>query len=304
LNNNGSLAADKIFSPSNKEIIVSQLKGGISGRVTSLNVQADGKILASGFFRFYVQPNYNLVGANGQDSVHLDSIQVNGLVRLMPDGSFDSTYNYDHALHMGNEGPNGYIYRSLLLPDGKLLIGGSFTKYNGQSVNRIARLNTDGSIDPSFTIGAGPDQSVENFARQPDGKILVVGTFNNFGGLKMPRAARINENGTIDPTFNLGVGTTGYFSSIGFMPGGEIILGGSFTEYNGLKRNNLVVLNANGSFHPTYNSMGGVTADKNGNTGYVTRILQQTGEKSMLVVGTFTKFDYRDANRLVRITYP
>lgn len=304
LNNNGSLAADKIFSPSNKEITISALKGGVSGRVSGLDVQADGKILLTGSFRFYVQPNFNLVGMAGQDSVHLDSIQVNGLVRLMPDGSFDSTYNYDLAMHMGKEGPNGYIYRTLLLPDGKLLVAGAFTKFNGQTANRLVRLNTDGSVDPSFAVGAGADQGISDMARQADGKIVLVGGFNNFGGLKAPRAVRINADGTVDPTFNIGEGANGYFANVGFMPGGEIILSGNFTEFSGLKRNNVIVLNSNGSVHPAYNSNGGVTADKDGNYGYITRVLPQQGEKSLLLVGTFTKFDYRDANRFVRITYP
>lgn len=304
LNNNGSLAADKIFSPSNKEITISALKGGVAGRVTGLDVQADGKILLTGSFRFYVQPNFNLVGMAGQDSVHLDSIQVNGLVRLMPDGGIDSTYNYDLAAHMGKEGPNGYIYRTLLLPDGKLLVAGAFTKFNGQTANRLVRLNTDGSVDPSFTIGAGADQGISDMARQADGKIVLVGGFNNFGGLKAARAVRINADGTVDPTFNIGVGANGYFANVGFMSGGEIILSGNFTEFSGLKRNNVIVLNPNGSVHPAYNSNGGVTADKDGNYGSITRVLPQQGEKSLLIVGTFTKFDFRDANRFVRITYP
>ncbi|MFX1704441.1 DUF5008 domain-containing protein [Chitinophaga sp. CC14] len=304
LNNNGSLAADKIFSPTGKEITVSSLKGGISGQVANMHVQADGRILLTGFFRFYVQPNYNLTGAAGQDSVHLDSVQINGLVRLMPDGSLDSTYNYDLAKHMGKEGPNGYINRSILLPDGKLLIAGTFTKYNGQAVNRIARLNADGSIDPSFSAGAGPDQNILNMTRQADGKLIIVGRFNTFGGLKLANVARINENGVVDPTFNVGAGSNGYLFNAHVMPGGEVIVSGIFTEFSGLVRNNMIVLTDKGAIHPSYNTIGGVTLDQNANSGGITQILPQVGEKSLLVVGTFTKFDYRDANRFVRITYP
>ncbi|HEY9261385.1 IPT/TIG domain-containing protein [Chitinophaga sp.] len=304
LNNNGSLAADKIFSPSAKDITVSALKGGVSGTVASMKVQADGKILLAGLFRFYVQPNFNLTSSLGLDSVHLDSIQVNGLVRLMPDGSLDSTYNYDLAKHMGKEGPNGYIYQSILLPDGKLLIAGSFTRYNGQAVNRIARLNTDGSLDPSFTVGAGADQLVENMAMQADGKVVLVGNFNNYGGVSAPHIARINANGVLDPTFNVGKGSDGYVHDISFMPGGQIILSGSFSQFGDLKRNNMIVLNADGSVHPTYNSNGGFKINLSARNWGIMKIVQQAGEKSMLVVGSFTEFDYRGANRIARITYP
>ncbi|NLR57328.1 DUF5008 domain-containing protein [Chitinophaga polysaccharea] len=310
LNNNGSLSANRIQSPNGKDITVSALKGGVSGAVENIHVQPnDGKILLTGNFRFYVQPNFNLktVGT-ALDSVHLDSIQVNGLIRLMPDGGIDSTYNYDLAKHMGKEGANGFIYRSILLPDGKLLIAGSFTKYNGQAVNRLARLNADGSLDASFTPGAGADQVIGSMERQPDGKIILTGSFNMYGGVKVPHIVRINENGTIDPGFNVGEGTDGFIYNVGIMPGGQIILSGVFTQFNKLQRNNMIVLNADGSVHATYNSFGGFSAvgdnGANGNANSVNRVIPQAGEKSLLVVGSFTKFDFRTANRIVRVTYP
>lgn len=304
LNNNGSLAADKIFSPSGKDITISALKGGVSGTVDNIHVQTDGKILLAGIFRFYVQPNYQLTSSLGLDSVHLDSVQVNGLVRLMPDGGLDSTYNYDGVKHMGKEGPNGFIYRSILLPDGKLLIAGTFTKYNGQAVNRIARLNADGSLDPSFITGAGADQLIGNMAMQADGKIILTGNFNNYGGTPAPHVVRINDNGVADPTFKVGKGPAGFVYDISFMPGGEIILSGMFDQFSDLKRNNIIVLKADGAIHPTFNSNGGFKTNPDARDWGIMKIVQQTGEKSMLVVGSFKEFDYRVANRIARITYP
>lgn len=304
LNNNGSLAANRIALPSGKDLAVSILKGGISGSVDNMHVQADGNILLTGGFRFYVQPNFMLTSSLGLDSVHLDSIQINGLVRLTPDGGIDSTYNYDLVKHMGNEGPNGFINKSILLPDGKLLIAGTFTKYNGQPVNRIARLNTDGSLDPSFIVGAGADRGIDNMERQADGKILLTGSFNNYGGIPVPHLARINDNGVVDPTFNVGKGTSGFIYNISFMPGGQIILSGIFNKFGDLERNNVIVLNADGSIHPTFNSNGGITLSPSANSGGILKIVQQAGEKSMLVAGSFTRYDYRVANRIVRITYP
>ncbi|MBS0031559.1 IPT/TIG domain-containing protein [Chitinophaga sp. 22321] len=304
LNNNGTLAADKIILPSGKDLTVSKLKGGISGSVGNLHVQADGGILLTGSFRFYVQPNFQLTSSLGLDSVHLDSIQVNGMVRLTPDGGLDSTYNYDLVKHMGKEGPNGFINRSILLPDGKMLIAGNFTKYNGQTVNRIARLNADGSLDPTFVSGAGADQAIVNMARQADGKIVLVGGFNNFGGTLVPHIARINANGVVDPTFNAGKGSNGFFYDISFMPGGQIILSGIFSQFGDLQRNNIIVLNADGSIHPSFNTNGGITLSPDAVSGGIMKIVQQEGEKSMLLVGTFTRFDYRNANRIVRIVYP
>ncbi|MFY0254535.1 IPT/TIG domain-containing protein [Chitinophaga sp. 30R24] len=304
LNNNGTLARDKIFTPSGRDVAVSILKGGVSGQATAVLPQEDGRIILTGYFRFYVQPNYQLTNSVGLDSIHLDSIQVNGIIRLMADGGIDSTYNYDLSKHMGKEGPNGYINRSILLPDGKLLIVGSFTKYNGQPANRIARLNIDGSLDPTFTPGVGPDQSINTLERQADGKLILVGSFNSYGGLQAPGIVRINENGVVDPSFNAGNGSNGYVYSLGIMPGGEVIVGGIFSQFSNARCNNIIVLNPDGSVHPAFNSGGGITLSDYAVSGAINKVIQQKDEKGILIVGSFTKFDFRTANRIVRITYP
>jgi hypothetical protein len=45
----------------------------------------------------------------------------------------------------------------VLQPDGKIVLGGRFTTFNTYSFNRIVRLNSDGSIDSSFSVGSGFD---------------------------------------------------------------------------------------------------------------------------------------------------
>src|SRR5690606_3293323 len=66
--------------------------------------------------------------------------------------------------------------------------------YNGQNRNRIARLNTDGSLDTSFTIGSGFNGHVFSIALQSDGKILVGGRFTEYNGQSQNRIARIEVN--------------------------------------------------------------------------------------------------------------
>ncbi|CAL1519702.1 IPT/TIG domain-containing protein [Chitinophaga sp. MM2321] len=305
LYNNGSLETNKIILPvSQKEQTVSVLRGGVSGQVGALHLQPDNKIIAVGAFRYYVQPDFNLKTVDGTlDSVHLDSIMVNNMVRLDADGGIDSTFNYDLVNHRGREGANGSINRSLLLPDGKLLIAGNFTKYNGQPVNRLARLNTDGSLDPSFNPGSGADQPIYNFERQPDGKYLIVGAFNNYNGQKTPHIVRINEDGAIDPSFKVTKGADGNVFAIGIMPGGEIVLSGTFKQFDDLSRNNFIVLKSDGSVHPGYNTNGGISLGENAVRGGINRFVQQPAEKSMLAVGSFTRYDFRTSNRIVRITY-
>src|SRR5882724_6949641 len=48
-------------------------------------------------------------------------------------------------------GPNSWVWAIALQPDGKLLVGGQFTSFNGVPRNQIARLNVDGSVDTNFS---------------------------------------------------------------------------------------------------------------------------------------------------------
>jgi uncharacterized delta-60 repeat protein len=99
--------------------------------------------------------------------------------------------------------------------DGKVLIGGLFTSYNGTSRGYVARLNTDGSLDTGFlATGAGaggltyPD--VNSIAVQSDGKVLIGGLFTSYNGTSRGYVARLNTDGSLDTGFlATGAGATG-----------------------------------------------------------------------------------------------
>ncbi|HEU4554757.1 MAG TPA: IPT/TIG domain-containing protein [Chitinophaga sp.] len=303
LYNTGGLETENITRPSGKVQPVSVLKGGVSGVVTGLHVQPDGKMIVIGYFRYYVKPNYNLVTVNGADSLHLDSTMVNFMARLYPDGTLDTSYNYDLQNHRGKEGVNGSINKSIYLPDGKVLIVGTFTKYNGQPAQRIARINTDGSLDPTFKSSAGANFPIYDVAQQPDGKLIVAGLFTTYAGVTVPYIARLLPDGALDPSLQVGKGVDGAVYNISIMPQGEILLSGSFTKFNDVTRNNVVVLNPDGSVHPAYNTNGGINLGTNDVNGAFAKVLQLPDEHAMLAVGSFTKFDFRQCNRILRIKY-
>src|SRR5690554_7231419 len=74
---------------------------------------------------------------------------------LAQPGALDLTFNpNDFGSGMGT-GANDEVYTTVLQSNGKILIGGNFTSYNGVPRNGIARLNSDGSIDNSFDRGSG-----------------------------------------------------------------------------------------------------------------------------------------------------
>jgi len=133
--------------------------------VRALVRQPDGRIVVAGYFT-----TYNTASV------------PNGLMRINGDGSLDGTFN------PGGSGPfvSGYhVVNSLVLQtDGRIVLGGYFTSYNGDEVapDHIIRVNSDGSLDNTFNYGAGRGANGEVFslALQPDGKVLVAGSFTGY----------------------------------------------------------------------------------------------------------------------------
>ena len=98
------------------------------------------------------------------------------LARVNADGSLDTVFN-------AAQGPNRPVRAMALQDDGKLIIGGLFTRINSTNRNAIARLNSDGTLDDSFNPGAGADNPVYAIALLPDNKAVIGGSFTTFNGV-------------------------------------------------------------------------------------------------------------------------
>lgn len=123
-------------------------------------------------------------------------------------------------------------------PDGKVFICGSFSFYNGTPVKKLARLNTDGTLDETFAIqGTGFDGFLYDFAIQPDGKIIVVGNFHSYNGTTKHHVVRLNSNGVLDDTFDAGDAFSGTAVDgarcVALQSDGKIIVGGASTVGSG-----------------------------------------------------------------------
>jgi len=98
--------------------------------------------------------------------------------------------------------PNGAVAALAVQGDGGLIIGGGFTQVGMTSRNRIARLNPDGSVDPNFDPGTGPNGSVSAIAVQSYGKILIGGQFSDVSGTPRGGLASLFSGGGLDASFN------------------------------------------------------------------------------------------------------
>jgi uncharacterized delta-60 repeat protein len=159
----------------------------------------------------------------------------------------------DPAFNPGEGHINRIVKKVLPQPDGKLLVGGSFLIVRGAARNRIARLNPDGTADPSFNPGSGADKDVDSMALQPDGKVAVVGQFTTMNGASRNRVAVLNPDGTLDATFLPGAGANGEVMCVAVQSDGKILIGGLFSSYGGTARNRIARLNPSGRLDPTFN---------------------------------------------------
>ena len=242
--------------------------GSVNGEINCMQVLSNGQILISGSFTSY-NP---------------------GIARLNADGSPDLTFNMSGGFTGIN---NGRIQAFAVQSDGKIVVVGglAFTAYNGTTVNAIARLNADGSLDAAFNSGPTSGFDAPSFngavSVQPDGKILVGGDFTTYKNVAVPRGLiRLNSDGTRDNSFNtsgIGVNSGGSVTApIIVQPDASILICGNFSQYGFLPRNCLARLNPDGTADNTFNPAGpnvpGVT-------------LSRLADGRLLVSGNFTQYD-------------
>lgn len=227
--------------------------------VDELHMQPDGRILVRGKF----------LGYNG--------ITRRTLAQLMPDGELDTSF--DPGI-----GPGGGLPLDMAVqPDGRIVIAGYFTSYAGVTRNRVARLNSDGSLDASLDPGGGADNWVHCVALQADGKILIGGTFVTFNGTPRARITRLNADGSLDNTFDPGTGANNTVRAILPLPDGTILIAGSFTSYNGVPRLRIARLLADGTLDTGFEPGGGANDAISG--------IHRLADGKLLVTGPFTSVD-------------
>ena len=120
-----------------------------------------------------------------------------------PPGSPNGTFNCP--------GMNGSIYSLALQPNGEILAAGNFTAVGTTVINRIARLNTDGSLDTSFLNDLdGANAAVNSIVCQTTlsdaGRVLIGGAFTSVNDQNRYFIARLMSDGSVDSSFNPGGG--------------------------------------------------------------------------------------------------
>ena len=310
---------------------------GANGIVRSIVIQGDGKLLIGGSFTSVndtARTNVARLNADGSldtnffsaaSSVQTMAPQLDGNVMLgggwsssagttryalcarlnsngAPDGSFQSQFAGSCAVPWSCVTPS--VNAVAAQADGKVVVGGMFTSVNGVTRYAIARLNANGSSDPSFTSLIwqdvfGNNGSLNALILQPDGRILVGGIFNYISFDTRANIARLNTNGTVDATFLNGLdGVAGNVNALALQRDGKVLVGGIFSAVNGVARHGIARLNGDGTLDTRFqNGMSGVSGAFISGINAVA--VQSDGK--VLIAGSFTNVNGVVRNGFARL---
>jgi len=240
--------------------------------ITTLTLQSDGKILVGGTF------------------TNIDGVVRIGIARLNLDGSVDGSFDPDLGPRAAGASWIPPLSAITLQADGRILIAGLFTLFDGRPRNFLARLYSNGSLDTSFDAGLGPQENnyvaspISALAIQPDGDILVGGRFRRFNGLPLAHLVRLHADGGVDGSFTLTLGGRypwyyPFLTRLVLQPDGNILIGGAFSSVNGTERAFIARLNGQGSLDTGFDPATVFTPTQTGNYDFLDwMILQPNGQ--------------------------
>lgn len=263
-----SLAIDPTFRP-----MFTTTEGS---SLAAVAVQADGRLLVAGTFDL------------------LQGRPCNGLARLDPQGNVDP----DFAFWPGVEGSVNTV---VIQPDGAILVGGRFTRVNGEPRPSLARVHADGRLDDRFKPVLGGADGFEVFAVrvQADGRVVVGGDFRSAGHLPRRGIVRLLPDGSVDEEFAPGAGAEDAFGAVhdlALVPGGQVIAAGYFTKFNGFQRPGLVRLDSAGGVDPGFTPMLDWTQGLP-----AVQLVRRQPDGKLLVAGRFDRIGATPCNALARL---
>lgn len=251
--------------------------------VTALDVQADGKIIVAGYRATMVCTEINGCPVTLRHFVG----------RFHRDGSRDEGFFPSSVSGLGTIEP---VRTLAVRPDGRILLAGQFAAINGVPRNGIALLRGDGVLDDAFVPmrGLAADDSVEAAAFQPDGRVVLAGTFtpNEAGG---PRSViRLLPDGSLDPSFDAGRSLQGRARVLDVQPDGRVLVGGDFTVVKPDLTTHLFIarLHPNGTLDTTFDVERGLDAP--------VLALARQSDGLLLIGGQFTMAENSLRPRLAR----
>jgi len=295
-----SLVLTNVINPKPQETYkngdtVSRFNAGVDGAVRKTFVFGNQVYIVGSFnnYKRMYLPN------SSYDEKVYDITRMRQLVRVDMDGVMDSTFHYNKSTKQSAAGAGGIILDAMMQADGKLILAGTFTTFNGVQANHIVRLNLDGSVDNSFNVGSGANNDIISIRyNAATNKIAIAGTFTSFNGKAVTGVNLLNADGSNVSTFNIPAITGGVANFVGQLNNGKIIVAGTFNKYGDYLRQGFMVLESNGQLAVGYNNTGGFQ-------GFIYDMLENvtsTGSQ-VILVGNIQRFNSILPHNLLRLNF-
>jgi uncharacterized delta-60 repeat protein len=200
-----------------------------------------------------VQPNGSIIAVGSFTQYSSVSDNANGICRIFSNGIYDVSFSagtgftfFDSLSLLPNNVPKTLD----LFSDGSVVVAGLFTQFNGVNCTGVIKLTQFGQLDTSFSFPSTngfSGGSPEDILVLTNGQIIVVGSFTSYSGYSANRIIKLNANGTIDTTFNPGIGFDATVRVVKQDESGFLYCGGDFTKYNSFLANRLVKISTSGT---------------------------------------------------------
>lgn len=272
--------------------------GGFTGSVMKLFNTSAG-IVAVGNFSDY---NSTLYERSTAESPYIDKIRISQVARVTTGGTLDSSFNINLGLRPieGYTSANGFIYDGVEMPGNKLLLVGSFTVFENQQALRIVSIDlATGRRDPSFVTGGANGAIRKITYNSTTRKLLITGEFTSYNGQPVNGIVMLNENGSIDNSFQFRPVEGGIPNFAAQLKDGKIMVSGTFNKYDGIVRAGFMMLNPDGSLAVGYNNIGFF----NGRVNDFVEFPSDTDPSVtyVMLVGIFNRFDSKNVGNIVKI---
>ncbi len=297
---------------------------GFNDKITALAVDSKSRIIVGGLFSEYngvpvkgllrlnpdgsIDDTFN-IGSGFSQATTPFSIVVDSINRIIVGGDFTSyngqnvgrlmrlkeNGNIDTSFNSGGVGFNNVVYALKLDNQENIFVGGTFISYNGTTVNRVAKLTSNGTLDSSFSVGTGPNLLVKCLDISSDGHLIVGGSFTLFNGVSKKNIAKLSSNGSLDNSFNAGAGFNNMVNTLSILPSLQILVGGAFTTYDSITSRRITLLRGSGLIDSSFNSGG------YGLSGSAANSLVVDVDGKAVIGGSFPSYNNGTVNNIIRL---
>lgn len=215
-----------------------------------------------------------------------NGVDRNNVLRIDGNGDLDLDFN-------PGSGTVGIVLDIAVQSENKILIGGGFGKYNGQTMRGLCRALPDGSLDQTYISLLNSEAVVNSIYVDNSFQSWIVGSFGSFDGQQVNKLALLLPNGGLNENFEQDKTCNSFIDKIIPTSDGNFYIIGNFTEYDGKAVNKVAKIDGQGDLIEAFNVGAGPD--------YYPYDLAVQEDGKVIVVGDFTTFNNEPASRIVRL---